>query len=357
MATMHDVAKHAGVSVSTVSYALNGTRPISQKTKDLIHAAMEQLGYRPHALARGLASRRSRIIALHFSTSERGIGETELEFVTSAAKAALKRGYHLVLWTSEMEDPDRLRELTRQGLVDGMVLMEVRQDDGRIGVLREMSMPFSMIGRCADTTGISFADVDFDQTTRDAVSYLFELGHSRIAFLNQSLQVFNEGYGPAVRAYQGFMRATAEKGIEGIARFCHSSPRDGYETFTELIAARPGLSAIIAMNDRAVPGVLQAIADRGCRVPEDFSLVSIVSSARAAELFVPPLTTMEAQASALGRMAVTCLIDQLEGGSKEMPQALLPCGLVVRGSTGPCRKVSSIPPRPIDEPAFGSAVK
>ena len=73
MPTMHDVARRANVSISTVSYAINGTRPISEETRQRIFAAMEELGYQPHALARGLASKRSRIVALLYPTAERGL--------------------------------------------------------------------------------------------------------------------------------------------------------------------------------------------------------------------------------------------------------------------------------------------
>ena len=125
MTTMLDVAKHAGVALSTVSYAINGTRPISEETRRRIFASMEELGYRPHVLARGLASKRSRIIALLFPVSERGFGFTEFEFVASAANSAHENGYHLVLWPTQMHDPEELRYLTRQGLVDGLILMEM----------------------------------------------------------------------------------------------------------------------------------------------------------------------------------------------------------------------------------------
>jgi len=129
MPTMSDVAKRAGVALSTVSYALNGTRPVSTETRKRIFTAMDELGYRPHALARGLASKRSRIIALLFPTPERGLGFTELEFVTSAANAARDSGYNLLLWSSEIHDQDEMYHLTRQGLVDGVVVMEVCLED------------------------------------------------------------------------------------------------------------------------------------------------------------------------------------------------------------------------------------
>jgi DNA-binding LacI/PurR family transcriptional regulator len=337
---MLDVAKRAGVALSTVSYALNGTRPISEETRQRIFAAMEELGYRPHALARGLASRRSRIIALLFSAPERGLGITELEFVTSAAEAARENGYHLVLWSSEMHDSNELRQLTQQGLADGVVVMEVHQDDLRINLLRETGFPFSMIGRCADAGGIAYADIDFEQTTRDVVGYLAGLGHTHIAFLNHSQTEFDAGYGPAVRAHSGFERAIRAAGLEGIAQFCRAAPQAGYEVCNVLLAERPDMTALVVMNDRAVPGVMRAIADRGWRIPDDFSLVSIVSSARAAEMMTPPLTTMAPPAAELGRLGVELLIQQLEAQDQDPPHELLPCQLIVRGSSGPYRRRS-----------------
>jgi DNA-binding LacI/PurR family transcriptional regulator len=299
---------------------------------------MEELGYQPHALARGLASKRSRIIALLYSVPERGIGLTEIEFVTNAAEAAMEHGYHLVLWTSEMNNPHHLKQLAGQGLVDGMVLMEVRADDERVRFLRRSGIPFTLIGRCEDVRELSYADIDFDQTTQDAVAYLTGLGHTEVAFLNQSREVYDSGYGPAVRAHRGFLAAAESAGIKGMTLFCHAAPKQGYETCAELFRRQPDLTALVAMNDRAIPGVMQAVSDRGWRIPEDFSLLSIVSSARAAELCMPPLTTMDAPSRELGRLGVEHLIGQLEDGKLPKPQVLVRTRLVERGSTAPRRE-------------------
>src|SRR5665647_3577614 len=105
----------ASVSLSTVSYALSGTRPVSQATKDRIGEAMAELGYRPNAMARGLASRRSRTLALIFPAMESGIGGTVAEFVRSAAATARQRGYHLVLWPFGADQPEEIRDLVHQG--------------------------------------------------------------------------------------------------------------------------------------------------------------------------------------------------------------------------------------------------
>ncbi len=287
MSTMLDVAKRANVALSTVSYALNNTRPVSDETRQRIFKAMEELGYRPHALARGLASKRSRIIALLFPNPERGLGITELEFVTNAADTARENGYNLILWPSEMHDPNELRLFAQQGLVDGVIVMEVHSNDERINLLRGIGFPFSMIGRCADTDGIGYADIDFERTMQEAVDYLAGLGHKHIAFLNQSQSAFNSGYGPVVRSEAEFAKAIQTAGLEGISRFCRPAPQAGYEACKELLAEWPGLTGLITMNERAVPGIMQAIADRGWRIPDEFSLIVIASSARMAEMMTP----------------------------------------------------------------------
>lgn len=334
MPTMLDVAKRARVSLSTVSYAINGARPISEATRQRIFAAMDELGYHPHALARGLASKRSRIIALLFPTHERGLGLTELEFVTSATETAMENGYNLVLWSSEAEDPHELRQRLQQGLVDGVMLMEVHLGDPRLALLRSINMPFSMIGRAADDEPAGYADVDFDRTTRDAVIYLASLGHRQIAFLNQSWDEFQSGYGPVVRAHAGFERAIKAAGLTGVAQFCRPTPLDGRAALETLLGEHPQLTALVAMNDRAIPGAMQAILDRGWSIPDDFSIMSILSSPRMTEMTNPPLTTLAVPSAELGRLGIEQLIQQLDAQEPNQIQELLTCQLVVRGSTG-----------------------
>ena len=338
MPTMIDVAKRAGVAVSTVSYAINGTRPISEETRQRVFAAMEELGYKPNALARGLASKRSRIIALHFPVPERGVGLTEIEFITSAANTARENGYEMVLWTSEMHNIDELRQSTQQGLVDGVVAMEVHLHDERIRLWREVGLAFSLIGHSFDTDGIRYVDADFEQAAQDTVRYLIELGHTHIGLLNQSQSVLEAGYGPAVRTQHGYEGAIQAAHLSEVTGFCRASASAGYEIFDSLIAQDPDLTALITLNDRAVPGVMQAVTDCGWRIPDDFSLIVIGSSASIAELMTPPVTTVEPKNAEMGRLGVELLIQQLEGREQGDTQILLPCQRVVRGSSGPSRR-------------------
>lgn len=331
---MSDVAKKAGVALSTVSYAINGTRSISEETRQRVFAAMEELGFKPNALARGLASKRSHIIALLFPVIERGLGFTEMEFVTNATEAALTLGYNLVLWSSAM-DTVELRALIQQELVDGVVVMEVHRHDERVKLLKEIGMPFTLIGRCDNNDGINFTDIDFHKTVFDAVKYLAELGHEKICFLNQSEQAYNEEYGPVWRTQTSFEQITSEFGMQTISRFCRSNTMAGYETMQELLDSHADLTAMVAMNERAIPGIIQAITDRGWRIPDDFSIIVIVSSERIAEMVIPNLTTSDSPSSEMGRLGVQSLIQMLEKENPVVQQELIPCHLVIRGSTAP----------------------
>lgn len=335
MPTMIDVAKRAGVAVSTVSYAINGTRPITDETRQRVFQAMEELGYRPNMLARGLVTKRSRIVALLFPTSGRGLGLTELGFVTGAADAAREHNYNLVLWPLDVADTNQLRELVQQGLVDGVIVMEVHTHDPRIDLLRELEIPFTLIGRTSDAERSNYVDIDFAQTMQDAVAHLVHLGHTHIGFVNHSREKYAAGYGPAVQTQVGFARAMAAHQLTPYSRFSPTNPQGGYDAFEGLLTEDPDLSAVIAMNERAIPGILQAIAEHGWSVPDNFSLVSVVSSQNVAHMSIPPLTSLDSPNVELGWLGTERLIQQLEGaGEHELSSDLLPCRLVVRGSSG-----------------------
>lgn len=343
MATIHDVARLAGVSVSTVSYVINGTRRISDSTAARVRAAMEETGYRPNALARGLASRRTRIIGLLFPTSERGLGVTELEFVTSVAEACRALGYQMILWTAEVHERAELKALTGAGLVDGVIVMEIRLDDDRIDLLREAGLSFSMIGQTADNTGLSYVDIDFERTVRDAVDYLTGLGHTTVALVNHSASEFATKYGPAVRVRNAFDAVMQERGLVGLSVFCADTPDAGREVVTKLLDENPAITAIVSMNDLATVGVVGEIEARGWSIPADFSVMSIVSSTSVARMSRPHLTTSAPPAKQLGQLAVKQLISQIEGRARTVRPRLLPCTLHIGASTGPAPNRKPLP--------------
>jgi DNA-binding LacI/PurR family transcriptional regulator len=338
VATMSDVARLAGVSVSTVSYAMTGTRPITPATRERIERAMRELGYTPNALARGLKSKRSKIIALLYPPAPgRGLDLSGLEYILGASYHAQESGYHLLLWTTEADALGDLARLAGQGLIDGVLMMEVKLRDGRVKVLTDVGLPFAMIGRTEDATGIDFIDTDFEQCTRAAVGYLTGLGHHRLGFVNQAPAMVEAGVGNVVRARDGAVRAAREAGAGLTVVACESSLAAGRQAFAEMLRLEPGLTAVIALNEQAVPGIMAAAAGHGWRVPEDFSVVSIAMTPQAAEMTTPAMTTVSPSATEMGRAGVDVLIRRLEGADGPVSQQLFPGALEVRGTSGPPR--------------------
>ena len=336
MATMQDVARLANVSLSTVSYALSDARPVSAATKARIEAAMAELGFQRNAAARSLASRRSHVLALTFPAMQQGLGGTVSEFVASAAETASQHGYQLVLWPLGANQPREIRDLAQQGQADGVLLMEVRLNDPRVEALRGAGVPFTMIGRTASVEGLSYVDIDFSQTTEDAVAHLAALGHERIVFLNHSEASQAEGYGPTVRADSGYAAAMRRRGLAPQSILCDENPGAGRAAMAALLARVPGLTAVITMNEIATFGATVELQARGLEIPRDVSVLAIVTSPGVGAMSNPPLTTLPAPGAELGRLGVESLLALLD--VSEIPAidpVLLPCSLEPGASTGP----------------------
>lgn len=332
MVTMKDVALRAQVSLSTVSYVMSGTRPVGEETSTRVREAMAELGYRPNAAARSLASRRSRVLALVYPLSKRGLGGTISEFVDAANLAARDHGYHLVLWPLRAEQAGEIVELAQQGMADGVLVMEVSLDDVRVEKLQAAGIPTTMIGRTRELAGRSWVDVDFDGTIDHAVQHLAGLGHTRIAFVNHSQASVDVEYAPTFRAGDAYAAAMARHGLAPLALHCDDSPSAGRAAAAELLHRAPDLTAVVTMNELATFGVLAELQSRGLDVPGDISILSVVSSPGVSEMSHPPLTTMHAPGAELGRLAVLRLLSELGEPVRDGEPNLIRC-TYVEGST------------------------
>ncbi|NEE01963.1 LacI family transcriptional regulator [Phytoactinopolyspora halotolerans] len=334
MATMRDVAERAGVSIATVSFVVNNTKPVSAATRERIEAAMAELGFQRNVVARALASRRTRILAMAYPALEHRLGAAGMGFVTSAARRAAERGYHLVVWPVG-NDAAELSDLVGQGLVDGVVLMEVLLRDARVDALVASRLPFAMIGRTENPAGLPHVDIDFDVTVEDALTYLHQLGHREVAFVTEGEpRATFRLYGPKVRAERAFERGCAERGLEALMVECEQHAAAGRETAREILARHPGTTAIMIMNEHAASGVLSGAIRSGVRVPDDMSLLSIVTTRDMGAMADPVLSIMRSPGEELGTLGVDLLIGQLEGEPMPEPR-LLPCVLEPGESTAP----------------------
>lgn len=335
MATMRDVAQRAGVSLATVSFAINKTKPVAPSTRERIEAAMLELNYKPNAIARALASRRTRIIAPLFPVLEHNLDGTALKFFTSAAAEAQRRGYNLILWPSGT-DAARIDQLVHSGLIDGVVVMEVYLHDERVERLRELGIPFTLIGRTAEPRGISYVDVNFEGLVATAMHHLRELGHRRIGI------VFGEGgdpliseYGPVVRTRDAYLAAIADTEDEPLMFSCDQSSAAGRRLVPDILRQAPDISALLLLNEHAASGIVSGLRAQGIGVPESVSVVGLGSSIEVAEAIDPQISLYESPSEELGRRGVEDLIDVLEGTRSAPGASLVDCVFVDFGSIAP----------------------
>jgi DNA-binding LacI/PurR family transcriptional regulator len=336
MATMQDVARLAKVSIATVSFTVNNSKPVSPATRARVEAAMQELGFRRNAVGRALASKRTHILALLYPALQHRFRGTVVDFFTSAASTASEHGYNLVLWPASNDA--ELDELTATGLVDGVLLMEVQVDDPRVEQLEKLNTPFALIGRTADPSALDYVDIDFENTVAAAVDHLVELGHTAIGLLDGGVgRDALRGYGPVVRVRAAFEKEMTDRGLKLFLTTCDESPAAGRAAAPDLIAQAPHLTALLLMNEHAGPGLVTGLHRLGVSVPGDLSILSMASSREMASMSDPELTVLSAPSVELGRRGVELLIDQLEGTQDHDRQALVMCAFEPGNSTAPPR--------------------
>src|SRR5216683_2800125 len=221
-----------------------GPCSVATDTRSHVLRVIAEMGYVPHLPAQRLASGRTRSIALHFPLSDPGLisNEVELDFITGIAFGAAEKDYFFSLMTGELTHAGLLK-LCRGAQMDGLVLMQITLDDWRVDLLRENDYPFVMIGRTADTDGLSYIDLDFESAIHDAYAHLIRLGHRHIAFLTFSEDWRLRGLGPAIRSLRGFHKTVEKFQVAPIYRECELEVGQAYCITKQLVSAHPQLTA------------------------------------------------------------------------------------------------------------------
>jgi DNA-binding LacI/PurR family transcriptional regulator len=331
-----EIAKRAGVSRSTVSYALTGKRPVSEATKRRIQAVIDELDYRPNAAARALKEGRTRTIGLVIPPASQRLTDMQLGFVASVVDAAARADLDVLLSPSGGEHDRSFERIVAGRRVDGVILMEIRLEDDRVTRLRQTGLPFVGIGRTRHPEEMSWVDIDYETLIAKCVHHLADLGHRHVALVNRSAELVAAGYGPGHRAQAGFARAVAERGLEGVRVCCADDAQAGASCVEQLLAESPELTAIATINEAAVAGIYRGLAQAGLTVPGDFSIAGVVAQ-RWAENLHPPLTAADVPADELGARAVELLIERVADPATAHRHLLVAPPISLRGTTGPAR--------------------
>lgn len=316
--TILDVAERAGVSKTVVSHALSGKRPVSEETRRRIFDAIAELGYQPHPLAQRLAGGRTGIIGFAYPLVTPRIANLEMKIIAGAANVLNQENYDFLLLTHTAPGHANLRRVVQSGLVDGVILLQVRMEDPRVEILRQANIPFVLFGRCADNTGLMYVDMDVEYAMRQCVAHLAELGHQYITYFYQD----DRGFGLVERALASFASACDAHHIAGETFPCGISPEAGASAILAMLEHRPQTTGVIFWTDIAAWGAYLALQERGIRVPEDLSLICFDrSTVDALGAFHP--TAVDIRAEESSAQAARMLIALLNNEPLEATQVLI----------------------------------
>jgi DNA-binding LacI/PurR family transcriptional regulator len=312
--TSKDVARIAGVSQSTVSYVMTGKRPISERTRQRVLAAMEQLTYEPHAGARALAGRRTRVVGLVVPFEAAGDMAGLLPFIETIASSARAKDHEVLLVTAD-EGSTGLRRLAGRALCDAIVMMDIQEDDERVPVAAALSVPVVLVGVPADSAGLYCVDLDFEAAARMAVDELADTAHDEAIVL-------------------GYPQAMMDRGVNFVGRFLRSARRQADVRGLPLTVIEPvelGRVAVAQTVGRVLAGglrgrvglvvpygaimgpLLQALRSRGVVPGRDVSLIGL-STDRQAEESDPPYTNVSEEPRDVSRRAMQTLFWLLDPG-------------------------------------------
>ena len=327
--TIVDVARHAGVSITTVSHAISGKRRVAEATRARIEDSIQTLGYRPNAFARGLRTERSQMVALiipditnpYYPTLARGMQD-----------ALLAGGYQTLVGST---DGARAQELTflhdsLQRRVDGIAIASFATSARSIGSVLRANIPVVSIGDKIRHASVDCVRTDDVEGARDATAYLIEKGYEPIAMIGGP-----PGISPSDHRLTGYQAALAEAGIRSessllaVGDFTRAG---GAAAMRELLARGDPPRAVFCANDLMAIGALDAAREAGLRSPRDIAVMGY-DDIEAASLVTPDLTTVVNPAGDMGRECGRLLLEKMsgtyQGGRREV---VIPHRLIARGS-------------------------
>ncbi len=323
--TIYDVATAAQVATSTVSRAFSQPGRVSADTQERILAVAAELGYRPNPHARALLSGKHHTVAMVVSDIT---NPHYFDLIRGAELRARVSEYTLLLVNAEESPRVEWEQIQRLSpAVDGFVLAASRLPDEN---LQQVAAQRPVVLMSRELPGLASVVLDHVEGCRQIVAHLASLGHRDVLYLSGP----RNSWMAATR--WAALRAAAEQVGISARRLGPFTPKVSQGGAAADGAVNAGATAVVAHNDLLAIGVMQRLAQRGLRVPEDVSVVGF-DDIFAADVCSPGLTTLGGAHVDVGRAAVELLLTAGVRAPDDQPRVLLPTELVLRASTGPCR--------------------
>ncbi|CAM3554603.1 MULTISPECIES: LacI family DNA-binding transcriptional regulator [Paenibacillus] len=325
MATIKDVAKLAGVALSTASYALSGDTRVSAKTKAKVLEAAKQLNYRKNGFAMDLKRSRTKTIALILTDLS---GPYYSELIRSVQEVALTNGYDLIACSSIGGRDSTAVKFLEEKRADGAIILAPNIRDEVLLQSASPQFPIVVMDRSLSGDDLVNVLVDGEQGGYTATRHLIEAGHKTIAYISGP----GDSYDNQLR-YKGYLRALAEAGLKEHSKWRLSGNfvREGGYSATKMMIVQGELpSAVFYGNDEMAIGGLKAFEESSISVPGDVSVIGY-DDIQLSEYVKPPLTTIRQPKSEAGSLAAHLLFQML-GGAEVNPRYTLTTELLERES-------------------------
>ncbi|MCA0422942.1 MAG: substrate-binding domain-containing protein [Proteobacteria bacterium] len=332
MTSLRSLASELGLSVTTVSRALDGYEDVAVATRERVSRAAAAAGYRPNSAARRLRKGSSETVALVMPTEPGRFYEPVfVDLLAVIGERLAARHYDLMLLAARpgAEELAAYRRIVKDRRADACIIVRTRRHDERVALLQEAGLPFVCHGRTETHAPYAFVDGDGEAGFREVTSRLVSLGHRRIAHLAAPDRfTFAE-----LRARGWHMAMRAAGLADDLKLMCASSEEAGEQAATELLAGPERPTALICATDRIAIGAIRAVQAAGLVAGRDIAVTGH-DNIHASRFTHPALTTMELEVQPVGECLADKLLHLIERGMPERAGDVFPLRQIVRASSG-----------------------
>lgn len=329
MYTIKDVAKKANVSTATVSRVLNEQGGYSEKTRQKVLAVIQELGYQPNALARGLINKRTETIAILFPEVSNMFSAKILKGVESVAH---ERGSSAIVCNTSIggEKTMKYLQVLHEKRIDGIIFVSEVVKEEHYQAMLNMNIPVVLAATESYRYPLPYVKVNDRHAAYTAVEYLIQKGHRKIGMISGDEQDIIAGK-PRI---DGYKEALAVNGIPVDERYIVSAPgfgfKDGFDYLPRLLHNAPDITAVFAASDEMAVGVISSAYNMGIKIPEELSVIGY-DNLPLAEMSIPMLTTVEQPLEQIGEMAAHMLFTMIETG-KPVESRIMPHRIIERAT-------------------------
>ena len=326
---IEDISKKLGISISTVSKALNGYADVSPQTRERVLAMADALDYHPSSAARSLRRGRTDRVGLLINNPLSFLGEYVAGIISGAALTAEQQGNNLVLYTTAVSHPTELKRICRAREVDGLMLIFEPLVEA-IEVLEQERMPFVVFGRRVEQENVSFVTPDNQAGAYMLTKHLIEQGHQRIGFTTRpQLGTVSQD------RFAGYQQALAEANIsfdDNLVIETIIEPLSGHTAMTQFLDMAERPTAVFAFYDLMAVDALHAAQEHGLSIPGDIAIAGF-DGLRSSRITQPRITTVQQPLAEMGQQAMQTLFDRITDNTQPPIRQTFPVELIIRQST------------------------